>query len=87
MNPLTLQNLNLPPQWQRRLKIAGRFLWHGGILVMRIGWILAGVLAAFFVCLDGGAGNKKRYGGLNQPDAGEIDHPDWNKYYENMNKF
>lgn len=65
------------------MKYTLKLLWHGAILLGRVGWILMGA-ALTFVCNSAGRvhSTQENEDSWEQPDPGDTSHPNWHLYYK-----
>jgi hypothetical protein len=65
------------------MKYTLKLLWHGGILLGRVGWILGSAIAPFLIHLmsqEYEVGNEEA-GMPERPSPADFNHPNWTYYY------
>ena len=66
------------------MKYALRLLWHGAILLARVGWILLGALLGILAALTGNSLPEKFKS--SHPDWLDVNHPSWDLYWGDDHK-
>lgn len=65
------------------MKYTLKLLWHGAILLGRVGWVLGGASLSFLILLLQGqeATDDEPTGMPERPNPADFSHPNWTYYY------